>query len=505
MTTSIYHWFAEGLFEETLVLQRDTTLMDRESAAILEVMAQDQSSQAATWPGLVLPLRCAWAFLLGAATLGFWRVAAQRWTSTAALHRTRSALHTQAAALAHPSAPLTTLVEERTTALTQANAALQQIVAHKAEVDALQERTHMLEQRVQADHALLDALPDCLVLLAPDLTLQWGNMPVRRALDPRLAAPACWCWLHSGAAQCEDCPAARTLRTGHAAQARVSRPDGRLWEISTTPLLDRHGHVTNVLELSRDVTAQVTMQDAAARFAQLASLGQLAAEVAHELTNPLNGLINYAQILREAAPAGTEEAAITGRMVTEGNRMATLMASLLSFAHAEDTKKVWVSLHALLADTLALVGRQLAHDGIVLHVHVDTTLPPVLAYEQHLAQVFLALLHNARDALNLQYPGADAGKILAIRGARVRVEGQPHIQVTFHDHGVGIPAAILPHVLEPFFSTKPRGRGTGLGLSISHRLITEHGGRLVLDSVEHAFTQVHVILPSGEEPWRSGS
>jgi signal transduction histidine kinase len=252
------------------------------------------------------------------------------------------------------------------------------------------------------------------------------------------------------------------------------------------------------MEISRDVTEQVTMQCEAARIAHLTALGELAAGVAHEINNPINGIINYAQILVDNTQGIQEDTDIAERIMKEGHRIATIVTSLLSFAHEKRTEKALVHLQAVLADTLTLSGRQLEKDGIMLHMRLATRLPQIMANYQEIEQVFLNIINNARYALNVKYPDADAGKILEILGEHVSVDGSPHIRVTFHDHGVGIPASILHKVREPFFSTKPRGHGTGLGLSISHGIIVAHGGKLDIESVEREFTKVHVILPSGE-------
>lgn len=240
------------------------------------------------------------------------------------------------------------------------------------------------------------------------------------------------------------------------------------------------------------------MQAEAADIAHLATLGELAAGVVHEINNPINGIINYAQILVDDIKLAEKDATIAQRIIKEGQRIAAMLANFLSFAHARSAEKTYSHLYAILADTLALVGRQFDRDGIMLNMRVATRLPRIFANSQQIEQVFLNILHNARYALNMKYPGADTGKRLDILAEPVSVHGTPHIRVTFHDHGVGIPAGMLQKVLEPFYSTKPAGLGTGLGLSISQSIVVEHGGSLIIESVEGEFTKVHVLLPVGE-------
>lgn len=346
--------------------------------------------------------------------------------------------------------------------------------------------------------AFLDALPDFLVLLSADLKIQWVNQNIARALGKGIAElmdQPCWRFWNSEHTWCDDCPAARTLCTGNPERVRMSRPDGRLWEVSTFPLRDKRGEVSNIIEMSRDVTAQATIQTEAGRLAHLASLGELAAEMVHEINNPINGMINYAQILVDDVKMADEHAKIARWIIREGDRIATMVANFLSFARAHSPEKTPIDLCTLLADTLALAGPQCKKDSVILNVRVDTELPQILANYQQLEQVFLNIIDNARDALNMKYPGADAGKILEILGQQVIVNGSPHIRVTLHDYGVGIPTHVRHKVIQRFFSTKPRGLGTGLGLSISHGIVVDHGGSLVVESVKGEFTKVHVLLP----------
>jgi signal transduction histidine kinase len=477
----------------------------RKASELEKFIEKDQISNYATWKDLFLTLISSWICIIGISTVSLWRWEAKRRQSETALHRANSTLHAQAEELHKHREHLLELVEERTAELTQANNDLQKkILEHQAAEEALQESTNKFEKLSQEFHALLDAIPDFLVLLSPDLTIQWVNKNVALARGKsmtELTGQDCWRLWQSGKhgfAGCDDCPAIRTFRTGQAETARMSRPDGRIWDVRTFPVTDRHGHLRNVMEISRDVTEQVTMQCEAARIAHLTALGELAAGVAHEINNPINGIINYAQILVDDAQIMQVDADIAERIMKEGHRIATIVASLLSFAHEKTPEQTLVHLQAILADTLTLSGRQLEKDGIMLHVHLATRLPHILANYQEIEQVFLNIINNARYALNVKYPDTDAGKILEILGEHVTVDGSPHVQVTFHDHGVGIPASILHKVMDPFFSTKPRGHGTGLGLSLSHGIIVAHGGTLRIESVEREFTKVHVILPGRE-------
>ncbi|TVL99337.1 MAG: hypothetical protein CV087_18460 [Candidatus Brocadia sp. WS118] len=266
-----------------------------------------------------------------------------------------------------------------------------------------------------------------------------------------------------------------------------------------TPIKDEKGSVIGVLGIFWDITEKIALQTEAIRSRHLVSVGELAAGVAHEINNPITGIINCAQILVNKSEKGTREEDIGHRIVKEGNRIADIVKSLLSFARPGDRKEQRVSVHVseIMSDTLVLMGSQLKKDNVELVLNIPPELSKVSAHHQQIQQVFLNLISNARYALNSKYPGRNENKILEIRGESITINNRPYVKVTFHDKGTGISADILDKVMNPFFSTKPRGTGTGLGLSISHGIVNDHGGKLLIDSVENEFTKVTVVLPSG--------
>lgn len=241
------------------------------------------------------------------------------------------------------------------------------------------------------------------------------------------------------------------------------------------------------------------LQEEAVRSAHLASLGELAAGVAHEINNPVSGIISCAEILVNMSVDESRERDIGMRITREGNRIAYIVKSLLSFAREKSEEKVPVHIREILADTLALTEAQMRKEGISLKVDIPDDVSMIFGQPQQIEQVFLNIVNNARDALNPKYPVKDEGKVLRITGQRVTMNGRAHVRISFHDQGTGIPANILNKITNPFFTTKPRGKGTGLGLSISHGIIENHGGKLTIHSVEGMFTEVTVDLPLLEE------
>ena len=248
-------------------------------------------------------------------------------------------------------------------------------------------------------------------------------------------------------------------------------------------------------DLEQEIADRKLAEAEAMRASQLASLGELAAGVAHEVNNPINGIINYAQLLANRSEKGSDNNDIARRIIREGERVTSIITNLLSFAREIKEQKKPVSISEIMCDTLALIETQLKKDGIKLKVHMPADLPRITAQPQQIEQVFLNIISNARYALNQKYPDTCKNKKLEIIAGLETGGERPYMFITFYDTGTGISECIRDKIVNPFFTTKPRGTGTGLGLSISNGIISDHGGRLVIKSEHGKFTEVRIELP----------
>jgi signal transduction histidine kinase len=237
------------------------------------------------------------------------------------------------------------------------------------------------------------------------------------------------------------------------------------------------------------------LQAEAMRAGHLAALGELAAGVAHEINNPINGIMLYAQIMIDQETMQDDAREMPGMIIKEGERIAGIVKNLLSFARYQKDEMIMQNLKEVLSDALELTGTQIRNDGIQLVVDVPDDLPLCKINSQRIQQVFLNVLSNARYALNRKFSGHHKDKILRIMGELIMVEDEKQVRLTIHDQGTGIPSDVLDRICDPFFSLKPKGEGTGLGLSISHNIVKEHGGKLWFESREGEYTKVMVDLP----------
>jgi len=263
-------------------------------------------------------------------------------------------------------------------------------------------------------------------------------------------------------------------------------------------LVDKRTHeLQNVNEtLKREIAERKLAETEAIRASHLAALGELAAGVAHEINNPINGIINYAEIISRKSTQGSMEKDVTSRIIKEGDRIANIVRSLLSFARDSKEEKKTVHVYTIISEALTLTKTQMRKDGINIKVNISDDLPPIIAQPQQIGQVFLNIISNARYALNEKYNGEHNDKILEIQCSSILIDSAPYIRTTFYDQGIGIPANIMDKIMNPFFSTKAGNVGTGLGLSISHGIVSDHNGKMVFDSAEGEFTKVSIDLPA---------
>ncbi|HYO63967.1 MAG TPA: ATP-binding protein [Pyrinomonadaceae bacterium] len=245
---------------------------------------------------------------------------------------------------------------------------------------------------------------------------------------------------------------------------------------------------------------KVEMQHQLFQSSKLASLGELSAGVAHEINNPLNGIINFAQLLKDESDGRPEfERQMIDGIIDEGERIAQIVRNLLTFARHDSQQLRRVRVEDVIRTSVALFGRQFEKGGIRVEVAFDAELPPVRADASRLRQVVVNLISNAHHALRAKSAAPGEGKLFLISARRAgAAEGAEVVRVEFFDNGVGIRREDLGRVFDPFFTTRRENGGTGLGLSISFGIIRDHGGTIGVESEEGRFTRFTVDLPAAE-------
>jgi len=230
------------------------------------------------------------------------------------------------------------------------------------------------------------------------------------------------------------------------------------------------------------------MQRQLYQSSKLASIGELSAGVAHEINNPLNGVINYAQLLKdEDRPRSEFEQQMIDGIIEESDRIAKIVRGLLTFARADTQELRSVHLAEAINTSIALFGRQFEKDDIAVEIDLEPDLPFVYADSSRLRQVVVNMISNAHHGLKASLAERKLFRISARRAGEI-------VRVEFYDNGVGIKREDLNKVFDPFFTTRRETGGTGLGLSISFGIIRDFGGTIKVESEEGKFTRFIVEL-----------
>jgi len=272
----------------------------------------------------------------------------------------------------------------------------------------------------------------------------------------------------------------------------------KVWKISKIPMRVDNAEVTHVITVGEDITEQKKMNEAVIHAEKLASIGRLAAGVVHEINNPLATIAACSEALTarvedlDDANLNEDFGEYLQIIRDEAFRCKTITNSLLEFSHQRQAEKLTADVNQIIEQTLQLIKHHPKLGKLDLTKELDYSLTPVYVNEGQMKQIFIALISNAFDAMEGQ------GR-LTIRTAWHDTEIERAVCVQFSDTGCGIPAEHLPKIFDPFFTTKPLGRGTGLGLSVCYGIVSEHGGRIEVESIEGEGTTFKVLLPVDNE------
>ncbi|MBI2834694.1 MAG: PAS domain-containing protein [Acidobacteria bacterium] len=261
-------------------------------------------------------------------------------------------------------------------------------------------------------------------------------------------------------------------------------PRRLLVNAAASPLRTPEGAIAGTIIILEDITARVQLEEQLQISEKMASIGLLAAGVAHEVNTPLTGISSFTQMLLEQADVSDPRTRLLEKIERQTFRAAKIVNGLLNLARPAHVDKGPVDLHVVVNDVLSLLEHQFKISRIQVRKDLAATAPIVQGVEYKLQQVFLNLFLNARDAM-------PKGGWLSII-TRVADE-QAWAEV--RDTGSGIPTEHLSRIYDPFFSTKPIGQGSGLGLSISYGIVQEHGGSIACESHVGQGTRFSVALP----------
>jgi PAS domain S-box-containing protein len=268
---------------------------------------------------------------------------------------------------------------------------------------------------------------------------------------------------------------------------RHEPPRRLLVNVGATPLRDSHAEVVGSIVIVEDISSRVQLEEQLQISDKMASIGLLAAGVAHEVNTPLTGISSFTQMLLESASPDDPKTQVLEKIERQTFRAAKIVNGLLNLARPAQVDSGPCDVNTVINDVLSLLEHQFRNGSIQVRKELSASAPIVQGVEHKLQQVFLNLFLNARDAM-------PKGGWLTIATRHER--GSAVVEVA--DTGAGIPAEQLSRIYDPFFTTKAIGKGTGLGLSITYGIVQEHGGTISCDSQVGQGTRFSIRLPLAE-------
>lgn len=367
----------------------------------------------------------------------------------------------------------------------------------------VERRTRQLDEEKRFTEQIVDSLPVGLYVIDREYRVQAWNRKRETGMQgisrEQALGRTIFEILHRAPAESLRDEFDEVFRTGRIQQFNMeSRASGELraYRITKIPMRLSDAATTHVITIGEDITDWTVAQERFAQSEKLAAIGQLAAGVMHEVNNPLATISACSESLGlrldDMRSAGCEVPAQSGEFLkiidTEIQRCKKIIDGLLDFSRPRSATKSSTRINDVVEQSIFLVKHHRRFKKLQLKTLLDPELPVLEANAEQLIQVFMALMINAADAMD------DVDGTITIRTRR-GISRHEAVVAEVIDEGQGIARADLPKIFDPFFTTKAPGRGTGLGLSICYGIITEHGGRIEVDSAVGAGSTFRILLP----------
>ena len=343
--------------------------------------------------------------------------------------------------------------------------------------------------------ATFDAVADMVSIHDTDFRLVKVNKRFAEAFNggqpEKLLGRPCYEVCHQGQRVIDGCPFRRLMASGQKAGWEFYEPKLEMnLEVTASPLRDEHGSIIGCVHVARDITGRKRMEENMLVTDRLASIGELVAGVAHEINNPLTGVIGYLELIMAGNVPDNlkEDIAIAHH---EAMRAAGAAGSLLAFARKHAPVRKLLNINSIIATVLKLRSYEQRVHNVEARAVFARDIPMIMADALQMQQVFLNIVINAEYFM-----------IAANDGGRLTITTEragDMVKITFADDGTGVAEEDKTHIFEPFYTTKEEGRGTGLGLSICRGIVNQHGGQIYLDSPPGRGASFIVELPIAAE------
>ena len=363
------------------------------------------------------------------------------------------------------------LVKERTTEIRMVNAELQQKISERKQAE------EKIKHAAEEWRITFDSITDLVSIHDKNFRLVRVNKAFANSLkmEPsELIGKTCYELVHKTNEPPPNCPHVKTLATKEPVTVGYFEPClGIHLEVTTSPIFNEKGRVIGSVHVARDITERKRMEERLIITDRLASVGELAAGIAHELNNPLTSVIGFSQLLLNGNVADDVKKDLK-IVYNEAQRAAEIVKNLLTSAGKHTPVKQLVNINSVIDKVLKLRAYEQRVHNIRVNTHFTPALPEIMADYFQLQQIFLNIIINAEHFMIAAHKRGILTITTEITGSIIRT--------SFTDDGPGIPKENLGRLFDPFFTTKEVGKGTGLGLSICHGILTEHNGMIYAES-----------------------
>jgi two-component system, NtrC family, sensor kinase len=350
-------------------------------------------------------------------------------------------------------------------------------LAHQAAIALENARLFQVVSRSQKEwETTFDAMQDCVSVHDPTGKVIRANVALARRLKTipqKVIGRYCSEIYNPAGSSLSPCRHTRPLKSETLIVEEVALPAmGGVFQISVSPWYDKDNRLLGSIHVAKDISNEKLLQQQLIQSEKLSAIGELISGIAHELNNPLTGVMGYSQLLQLRKDLDDHAKESLLKINNLALRCQKIVQNLLSFARKQKPERTLSDVNEILEKTVELRGYEFQVNNIEISRELDKNLPKTIADAHQLQQVFLNILTNAEQAM-LESHGKGRLNI----GTRTDVQNA-RIIVEITDDGPGIPESYLTRIFDPFFTTKEVGKGTGLGLSLSYGMIKEHGGNI---------------------------
>jgi two-component system, NtrC family, sensor kinase len=378
-----------------------------------------------------------------------------------------------------------------------------EVLAHQASIAMENARLFQRVSRSQREwETTFDAMEDCVSVHDTTGKVIRANVALARRLKTipqKVIGRYCSEIYNPAGSSLGPCRHTRPLKSETLLVEEMTLPamDG-VFQISVSPWYDKDKRLAGSIHVAKDISNEKLLQQQLIQSEKLSAIGELISGIAHELNNPLTGVMGYSQLLQLRKDLDDRAKESLLKINNLAMRCQRIVQNLLSFARKQKPERTLSDITEILEKALELRSYELQVNNIEIRRELDRNLPKTIADAHQLQQVFLNIVTNAEQAM-LEAHGKGILIIRAHADAR-----NARIIVEFADDGPGIPETYLTKIFDPFFTTKEVGKGTGLGLSLSYGMIKEHGGNIYarsrLEEGSTFFVELPIISQLQDEP-----